>query len=128
MTQKLLSELTKMDDVSFYCLEHHIYVSRMVRDIIRKNAIPEDVIAGKLGVPIKMMKHILNGSYPFDLRILSKIQAYKQELAFKETKLMIEADGINFPAYKYQYPVFVFERIEKLLSALENREAINKHK
>jgi len=120
MNKQLLSQLTKLEDHEFFNLEHHFTIARMVRDTMSKNAIDEKTMATRLGVQPKRMKEVINGAYPFDLRILSKLQAFQQEIASNNTKLQIEAEGIGFSTYKQQYPLYV-NRIEKLLSILEEK-------
>lgn len=124
MNKKFLTELTKLEDYEFFCLEHHFTIARMVRDTMSKNAIDEKSMAKILGVQAKRMKEVVNGSYPFDIWILAKLQAFQQELASENARIRIEKEGIQFSSYKDQYPVFV-ERIEKLLSALEKTQGSN---
>lgn len=120
MNKQFLSQLTKLEDYEFFTLEHHFTIARMVRDTMSKNAIDEKTMATRLGVQPKRMKEVVNGAYPFDLRILSKLQAYQQEIASNNAKLKVEAENIGFSNYKLQYPLYV-ERIEKLLSILEEK-------
>jgi len=118
MNKNFFTELTKLEDCEFFRLEHHFSIARMIRDTMSKNAINEKTMAGIIGVQPKRMKEVVNGAYPFDLRILSKLQSYQQELASNNAKLKIEAESIGSATYKYQYPMYV-ERIEKLLKILE---------
>jgi plasmid maintenance system antidote protein VapI len=118
MNKKLLFELTKMDDVDFFTLEHHFHFARMIRDVIVKRGLTEKEMAEIIGVPPNKMKSVLNGSYEFDLRLISKLQAYNQMRASADAKLKIEAETIQFATYKDQYPLYV-SRIEKLLKILE---------
>lgn len=124
MNKTFLTELTKLEDYEFFCLEHHFLMARMIRDTMSKNAIDEKTMAGIIGVQPKRMKEVVNGAYPFDLRILSKLQSYQQELASNNAKLQIEAESIGFSTYKHQYPLYV-ERIENLLKILEEKTGSN---
>lgn len=120
MNKQFLSLLTKLDEVEFLTLEHHFNIARMVRDTMSKNAIDEKTMADRLGVLPKRMKEVINGSYPIDLRIISKLQAFQQEIAHNHAKLKIEAENIGFSTYKDQFPLYL-DRIEKLLSILEEK-------
>lgn len=120
MTKKLAIELTKMKDWEFFLLEHHIGVARLIRDTMTKNAIDESTMALRLGVDAKKMKLVINGSYPFDLRLLSRLQAYREEIAAANNKLKIEAEVIGFKEYKYSRPILV-SRIESLIDVLEKQ-------
>lgn len=121
MNKKFLSELTKLEDYEFFCLEHHFSIARMIRDAIIKNALSDKDMAEIIGVQPKRMKEVVNGAYPFDLRLLSKLQSYLQQIAYNNAKLKIEAETIGFNTYKDQYPLYV-NRIEKLLGILEKTE------
>lgn len=118
MNKKFLSELIKLEDYEFFCLEHHFAIARMVRDTMSKNAIDEKGMSKILGVQTKRMKEVINGAYPFDLRILSKLQSFQQGIASEKAKIKVEQESIRFSTYKEQYPLYV-SRIEKLLSVLE---------
>lgn len=124
MNKKFLSELTKLEDYEFFFLEHHFSIARMVRDVMSKNAIDKKAMSEILGVQKNRMKKVINGSYPFDLRLLSKLQSHQQVLASNSAKLKIEAESTGFSNYKHQYPLYV-ERIEKLLSILEGKTGSN---
>jgi hypothetical protein len=124
MNKTFITELTKLEDYEFFCLEHHFSIARMIRDTMSKNAIDSKTMAGIIGVQPKRMKEVVNGAYPFDLRILSKLQSYQQLLAANNAKLKIEAESIGFSTYKNQYPLYV-ERIEKLLKILEEKTGSN---
>ena len=71
------------------------------------------------------MKSIYNGSFPFDLRLLSKVQAMNMSLAEEKAKndarLKVEAQEINFAPYKYQVPAIV-NKLEELVDELKKRE------
>ena len=120
MNKQFLSQLTKLEDYEFFTLEHHFTIARMVRDTMSKNAIDEKTMATVLGIQPKRMKEVINGAYPFDLMILSKLQSYQQQIAANNAKLKIEAESIGFANYKEQYPMYV-NRIEKLLNILEEK-------
>jgi hypothetical protein len=124
MNKALLTELTKLKDYEFFCLEHHFIIARMVRDTMSKNAIDKNTMADILGVQPRRMKEVLNGSYPFDLMLLSSLQSFQQENAANNAKFKIEAESIGFSTYKNQYPLYV-ERIEKLLKILEEKNGSN---
>ena len=124
MNKALLTELTKLKDYEFFCLEHHFTIARMVRDTMSKNAIDKNTMADILGVQPRRMKEVLNGSYPFDLMLLSSLQSFQQENAANNAKFKIEAESIGFSTYKNQYPLYV-ERIEKLLKILEEKNGSN---
>lgn len=121
MNKKLLSELSKMEDYEFSCLEYHFWISRQIRDTMSKNAIDAKTMAGHIGVPPRSMKKVINGAYPFDLRIMSKLQSLQQSIASTNAKFKVEAQGIGFTNYKEQYPIYV-KRIERLLEILESKE------
>lgn len=120
MNKQLLSELTKLKDHEFFCLEHHFSIARMVRDTMSKNAIDAKTMATVLGVQQKRMKEVVNGAYPFNLTILSKLQCYLQQIAANNAMLKIEAESIGFANYEEQYPMYV-DRIERLLKVLEEK-------
>lgn len=122
MNKKLVAELSKMTDVEFFTLEHHVSIARMVRDTMSKNGIDEKQMAEKLGVRLSKMKSVYNGSYPFDLMFLSKLQAFNMGIATEKARFKIEAEGIQFSEYKGQYPRFV-KRIDQLLNKLEASES-----
>lgn len=120
MNKKLLSELTKLEDWEFFLLEHHVHVARMVRDSMIRNAMDEKAMADVIKVQPKRMKEVLNGSYPFDLRLLSRLDSFNQSMAANNAKLKVEAETIGFTNYKDQYPMYV-DRINKLLEILESK-------
>jgi hypothetical protein len=120
MNKKLLAELKKMEDWEFYLLEQHMSVARMVRDTISKNGLHPNEMALHLDILPVQMKSVINGSHPFDLRFVSKLQAYQQKIAANNAKLKIEAESMGFSQYKDQYPLFI-DRINKLLDKLENK-------
>ena len=47
MNKKFITELTKLEDYEFFCLEHHFVIARMVRDTMSKNAIDEKDLYGQ---------------------------------------------------------------------------------
>lgn len=118
ISKKFLAELTKLEDWEFQCMEHHFHIARLVRDTMSKNGIESKDMADVLGVQPKRMKEVVNGSYPFDLRLLSKLDTYRQSLAARNVKLKIEAESIGFANYKYQYPLYI-SKVERLLKILE---------
>ena len=120
MSKEFLALLAKLEDYEFGCLEHHFYIARMVRNLMSKNAIDEKTMAAAIGVQPKRMKEVINGAYPFDLRIMSKLDTYNQEIAARNVKMKIEAESIGFANYKEQYPLYV-SRIERLIEILENK-------
>lgn len=120
MNKILLAELTKMEDVQFRLLEHHIHIARMIRDCMIRNAMDEKAMADVIQVEPKRMKEVLNGAYPFDLRLLSKLESFNQTTAANNAKIKVEAESIAFATYKDQYPMFV-DRINKLLTILEDK-------
>lgn len=120
MNKILLAELTKMEDVQFRLLEHHIHIARMIRDCMIRNAMDEKAMADVIQVEPKRMKEVLNGAYPFDLRLLSKLESFNQTTAANNAKIKVEAESIAFATYKYQYPMFV-DRINKLITILEDK-------
>lgn len=124
MNKNFINELTKLNDYEFFCLEHHFSIARMIRDTMSKNAIDEKTMAGIIGVQPKRMKEVINGAYPFDFRILSKLQSYQQELASNNAKLKIEAESIGFSNDDHQYKKYV-ELIEKVLKILEEKTGSN---
>ena len=123
MEKQFLKTLTNFKDYEFITLEHHLAMARMVRDIMSKNTIDSNVMAEKIGIPVKRIKEVINGSYPFDLCIISKIQAFNQELRIVRTKKESEMQDIQFSNYKYQYPAYV-ERVNKLVKMLEKDNEI----
>lgn len=118
MNKKFTAELGKLTDVEFFVLEHHINISRMVRDTMSKNNIDDKTMAARLGVPIKKMRSVLTGAYEFDLRLLASLQAFTMELSMEAGRLKIESESIGFAAYKDQYPV-VIRKIDELLKHLQ---------
>lgn len=126
MNRKLLSELTKMKGYEFRLLEHHLWIARQVRDTMSKNAISEKDMATHLGVSPRSMKSVINGSYPFDLRLLASLESLQQQIASNNAKLKVEAESIGFTTYKYQYPMYV-EKIEKLIKILEEKNDPKPH-
>lgn len=121
MNKKLLSELSKLKDYEFSCLEWHFWAARQIRDTMSKNAIDAKTMAEHIGVSARSMKRVLNGAYPFDLRIVSKLQSLQQSIASANTKFKVEAESIRFTEYKEQYPIYV-KRIERLLEILEAKQ------
>lgn len=118
MNKTLLSELSKMDDCEFFTLEHYIAIARMVRDTMSKNAISEKDMAVILGVKPAKIKSIVNGAYPFDLRLLAKLQAYNEQVAAKNARIKVEMESVGFADYKHQSPL-ILNRINELLDTLE---------
>lgn len=118
MNKTFLKQLSKIDDVEFFTLEHHFYMARLIRNTIIQRGLANKEMAAILGVQEKRMKEVLNGAYPFDLRILSKIQAYNQQRAKEDVAFKIEVEGIQFANYKDQFPVWM-NRIESALKFIE---------
>lgn len=121
MNKQLATALKEMKDWEFDLLEHHLHIARLVRKIMIRYAIDEKAMAEVLHVQPKRMKEVLVGAYPFDLRLLSRLDAYGQQLAANDAKLKVEAESIQFNQYKDQYPMYV-DRINKLLTILESKE------
>lgn len=113
--------MPSLEDHEFFALEHHFAIARMVRDTVTKNGLTHEFIAEVLEVKPEDMPAILNGGYEFDLRFLSKLQAYQQSIAAEKAKIKVESEGITFAAYKDSYPILL-ERIEALVVALEQKE------
>lgn len=112
--------MAKMDDVTFFMLENCIQIARLVRNAMTKNAIEDKRMAEILAVSPRQMKAVRNGAYNFDLRLLSRLQCFLQNIASKDAKLKIEAETIGYASYKDQYPIYV-NRIERLLKILEGQ-------
>ena len=78
MTKKLLNELTKLEDYEFKILEHHFFVARKIRNLTTDYGIDFMTICKVLGVGVNRYKELINGSYPVDLMLLSKLQVFEQ--------------------------------------------------
>lgn len=125
MSNKLFSELAKIDEVTFYLLEHHIHVARLVRDAMTRRGLSNKEMAEILGVKETAMKKVLTGAYPFDLMLLSKLQSYNEIRAANDAKFKIKAETIRFADYEGMQPILskVLHRIEEKL----NKEAKTEH-
>ena len=119
MTKKLLSELTKLQDYEFVTLEHHFFVARKVRNLITKYGLDFITISTALGIGANRFKEVINGSYPVDLMLLSKLQVFEQDLETDAAMKQVEEDGIQFANYKNQYPILI-NRVESLLKFFED--------
>lgn len=120
MNRKFLIELNKLDDIEFRLLEWHLYVAKMVRNTMTEYGISNKEMCSILGITEKKLLSATKEAYEFDLRFLSKIEAYRQERAYEEARLKVSAEGIQFAKYKDQFPYYV-EKLEKLLSILEKQ-------
>jgi hypothetical protein len=119
MNKALITALNAQDDVSFYQLEHHIRIARMVREAMIEHAVDKVRMAQILEVPARKMTHVLLGGYDYDLRLLARLQAFCEERAIENAQLKIEAKSYRVDRVSEDANKLV-ERINKLLRTLEN--------
>ena len=96
MTQSLRDELEKMTDVDFSELQQAIGIAAFARKI----DLHKDNICQKLQINETEWNKIVTAAYPFDLRMISKIQFVHEEvLAIRANE---KADQLlQFPPYKF---------------------------
>lgn len=120
MNKQFLSALTKFEEHEFMTLEYHIHTARWIRNTMVKYGINKEEMAKFLGAYPERMKEVLNGSYPYDIELIAKLQSKIEELEMDISLKKVEQEGIGFSTYKHQFPLYV-DRIEKLISILEKQ-------
>jgi hypothetical protein len=96
MTQELRNELEKMEDIDFSELRQAIGIAEFARKI----DLHKDSMCQKLEIEESDWTKIITAAYPFDLRMISKIQFVHEEVVALRAKE--KADQLlQFPPYKY---------------------------
>lgn len=86
MNIELVTALRKCDEVDLVELQHAMKLAAWLKDIEIENSISSLEMAKKLTVSVDLYKNMRNGSYPFDLRTIAKIEAVADELKAKRVR------------------------------------------
>jgi len=102
MKDKLIEILFEIDEVDFMELHHSLALARRIRIMLRENNKDGDWFCEKLQISKREFKGMINGCYPFDLRIISKLDAVELSLEMEKTKSE-HGEWLTFPDYKYSH-------------------------
>ncbi len=80
MNKGLERELKKINDQEFLELRHSINIASKIRVIKRDYEITNEDLAKRLDKQVPEVEKMLNACYPFDVKIISTIEAYEDEL------------------------------------------------
>ncbi len=83
MKTELIEVLRKCDDVDISELSHVMRLVDWLKEIERQNGLTALQAAKNLGVSIDLYKNMRNGTYPFDLRTIARIEVVDHELKRK---------------------------------------------
>lgn len=86
MNKSLEKELLKLDNSEFLELRKSLGVATMIRNLGKEHGVSNKQIAERLKVQEPEVVKMLNGCYPFNLKIISVIEAYDDELYDEDQK------------------------------------------
>lgn len=100
MKTNLKKLLLASDEVDFRELYHSLHIADLVKETCKRLDIAYEQFAERLGVNQEEFVTIIKGCYPFDLRIMSKIDAVREAFEIEHMKENFKGI-ISCPPYKY---------------------------
>ena len=95
MKVNLVKELKKMDEADFRELVMCINVGRKLRKIKYEFVLEDIDFAERFKVQIPEVQAMMNGAYPFDLKLVARIDAFEHELLEEEDEKFAEEQDID---------------------------------
>ncbi len=100
---KINTLLASLSETEFIYLGLAIDVAERIRSIVKEFTIDKEEVCRALDVSPLAYKRMINGAWSFDLRFISKLQAfhYKKLMEKKIADAEKQSQVIEFPAYKH---------------------------
>lgn len=114
MNNELIIALSHIDECDFLELISALNIAKYARSIMKNFQVPESDMIEKLSIDKEKLHAILWGYYPFDLRMMSKLEAINSALQVREAK-DTASKILEFPDYKDSVPVKYMVQFAKLI-------------
>lgn len=101
MNKVFLKQLTKLSDVDFVTLEHHLHIARQVRNLYNLEGLSIEELCEHLDINVNDFSKVIVGAYPFDLKFLSKLQVLLEKIYREKAIKQADSEGLQFHKYKY---------------------------
>lgn len=104
MKSELRNVLAKMDEVDFLELISALNIAKYARGILEDYDLDIEELCKKLELDFESVRSILWGYYPYDIRIMSKLEAIQHDLEKSKTE-KLKKRLIELPDYTDSVPV-----------------------
>lgn len=115
MKKKTKEALSYLDEVGFLELDHAIGLAKYARNIVKDFNLTEEQLKEKLSINDRQIKAVLWGYYPWDVRMMAKLEAVRNTLRIERDQ-EIKDKIVQFPDYKDSVPVKYMAQFAEMIA------------
>ncbi len=94
MKKETIQLLNQCDTFERMEIKEALSIANTGMMLMRTYGVDKEILAGKLEISTVEIEFFLKGTYPYDLRVISKLNAYSQELQLEALKEKFAKQGI----------------------------------